>query len=101
MASGSLSSLVGMNTDEKLDIELIATSATLVSQVKLRDPTRGFEPKSTLRNFELVMGLRQNEPALLDKVNAWIDANIANGKLNAIYKKFHGVDLPEVMRGTS
>ena len=83
MASGSLSSLVGMNTDEKLDIELIATSATLVSQVKLRDPTRGFEPKSTLRNFELVMGLRQNEPALLDKMNAWIDVNIASGTLKA------------------
>lgn len=81
--------------------ELIATSATLVSQVKLRDPARGFEPKFTLRNFDLAMGLRQNEPALLDKVNTWIEANIANGKLNAIYKKFHGVDLPEVMRGTS
>ena len=35
------------------------------------------------------------------QVNARFDANIANGKLNAIYKKFHGVDLFEVMRGTN
>ena len=79
--------------------ELIATSATLVSQVAKRDPARAFEPKFILRNFDLAMGLRQNEPELLAKVNAWIDANLANGKLNAIYRKFHGVDLPPAMRG--
>lgn len=81
--------------------ELIATSATLVGQVKQRDPARGFEPKFVLRNFDLAIGMKQNEPALLEKVNAWIDTNIANGKLNAIYKKFHGVDLPPAMRGAA
>jgi len=39
------------------------------------------------------------EQPLLDKLNAWVTENVKNGKLNAIYKKFHGVDLPPDMRG--
>ena len=79
--------------------ELVATSATSVGQIALRAPARGFEVKFTLRNFDLAIGLRQGETQLLERVNAWIDANIANGRLNEIYKRFHGVDLPEAMRG--
>jgi len=33
------------------------------------------------------------------KLNEWVDANIKNGKLNAIYKKFYNVDLPPQFRG--
>jgi SH3-like domain-containing protein len=25
---------------------------------------------------------------------AWIEQNLANGKLRAVYKQFHGTDLP-------
>ena len=55
--------------------------------------------KFTIRNFDLAMGLRQGEAQLLEWVNAWIDANVANGRLNEIYRRFHGVDLPENLRG--
>lgn len=79
--------------------ELVATSATLVGQIAQRAPQRGFEVKFALRNFDLAMGLRQGETQLLERVNAWIDANVANGRLNEIYKRFHGVDLPENLRG--
>lgn len=80
--------------------EMVATSATLVAQIGQRIPAKNFEPKFVLRNFDLAMGLRQGETALMEKVNAWIDTNIRNGKLNAIYKKYHGAELPEHMRGT-
>lgn len=50
-------------------------------------------------NSRSLLGLRQGETALMEKANAWIDANLASGKLNAIYKKYHGTDLPEPMRG--
>ncbi len=79
--------------------ELVATSATIVAQIAQRAPQRGFEVKFTIRNFDLAMGLRQGEPQLLEWVNGWIEANVANGRLNEIYKRFHGVDLPENLRG--
>lgn len=79
--------------------DLVATSATIVGQIAQRAPQRGFEPKFTIRNFDLAMGLRQGETQLLEWVNAWIETNVANGRLNEIYKRFHGVDLPENLRG--
>jgi polar amino acid transport system substrate-binding protein len=34
-------------------------------------------------------------------VSDWVRANLKNGKLNAIYKKYHGNDLPDVvLKGT-
>lgn len=47
------------------------------------------------------MGVKKGEPRLVAKLNEWIAENIKNGKLNAIYKKYHGTDLPENMRGAS
>lgn len=43
----------------------------------------------------LAIGLRKNEPALKDKLDNWVRANLKNGELNTIYKQFHGVDLPQ------
>jgi polar amino acid transport system substrate-binding protein len=46
------------------------------------------------------MGVRKGATKFIDRVNAWIDTNTKNGKLNAIYKKFHGVDLPPELQGS-
>ncbi|NTJ11630.1 transporter substrate-binding domain-containing protein [Rhizobium lusitanum] len=75
--------------------KLIATSATLVKQVHDKNPTLAFEPKITIRVLNLAIGVRKNEPELLSKVNEWIVANLKNGKLNAIYQKYHGTPLPQ------
>lgn len=79
--------------------DCIATSATIVSQIGVKAPSRPFEPKVTITNFDLAIGVKKGEPKLLEKLNVWIEQNLKNGKLNAIYKKFHGTDLPENMRG--
>jgi polar amino acid transport system substrate-binding protein len=34
---------------------------------------------------------------MVAKLDEWVTANLKNGKLNAIYKKFHGSDLPAAM----
>ncbi|WP_428425108.1 hypothetical protein [Pararhizobium sp.] len=44
--------------------------------------------------FNLAIGVRKNEPELLAKLNEWVVANVRNGKLNAIYEKYHGAPLP-------
>jgi polar amino acid transport system substrate-binding protein len=78
--------------------DCIATSATIVNQIGVKAPARPFEPKVLITTFDLAIGLKKGEPKLMEKLNAWISDNLKNGKLNAIYKKFHGSELPENMR---
>jgi polar amino acid transport system substrate-binding protein len=42
----------------------------------------------------LAIGMRKDEPKLLAWVNDWVKTNLKNGKLAAIYKRYHGVDIP-------
>ena len=56
------------------------------------------EPKFLIRNFDLAIGVKKGEPKLLEKLNVWVTENLHNGKLNAIFKKYYGTDLPAEMR---
>lgn len=80
-------------------VDCVGTSATIINQIGVKNPARIFESKIPLATFDLAIGLKKGEPRLMDKLNAWIAENVKNGKLNAIYKKFHGVELPADMRG--
>jgi polar amino acid transport system substrate-binding protein len=80
--------------------DFVATSATIVNQIGVKNPQRPFEPKLPITTFDLAIGVKKGEPRLVAKLNEWVDANIKNGNLNAIYKKYHGTDLPESMRGS-
>ena len=78
--------------------DCVATSATIVNQIGVKNPARTFEPKVLIRTFDLAIGVRKGEPRLVEKLNEWISTNLKNGKLNEIYKKFHGSELPQEMR---
>ena len=43
------------------------------------------------------VGTHRDEARLLEEVNKWIAANLKNGKLDAIYKEYHGNGLPDVI----
>ncbi len=58
-------------------------------------PARQLEPKFVLRTFDLGVGMRKDEPKLMAWVNDWVRVNMKNGKLNEIFKKYHGADIPE------
>ena len=79
--------------------DCVASSATIVSQIAVKAPSRPFEPKVSITNFDLAIGVKKGEPKLIERLDAWVEQNLKNGKLNAIYKKFHGTDLPANMRG--
>src|SRR4051795_3932934 len=79
-------------------VDCVASSATIINQIGVKNPSRVFESRIPLATFDLAIGLKKGEPRLMDKLNAWITENVKNGKLNAIYKKFHGVELPPDMR---
>jgi polar amino acid transport system substrate-binding protein len=78
--------------------DCVATSDTIINQIGIKNPERPFEPKILIQNFDLAIGVRKGEPELVEKLNAWIATNLKNGKLNEIYKKFHGSELPSEMR---
>jgi len=79
--------------------DLFATGRAQVTAINSKNPGRQLEPKITLRTFLLAIGVRKGEPELLAWVNDWVKANLKNGKLNAINKAYHGVDLsPDVLK---
>jgi polar amino acid transport system substrate-binding protein len=77
--------------------DIFATSATLINQIDKKKAAPGFEPKFTIATFDLAIGVKKGEPKLIEHLNEWIAANLKNGKLNDIYKKFHGSSLPPEM----
>ena len=82
--------------------DLFATGRAQVININKKNPARELEPKVTLQTFYLAIGVRKGEPELLNWVNAWVKANLKNGKLNAINKAYHEVDLsPDVIKAGS
>lgn len=77
--------------------DIVATSVALVNQISTKNPQKPWEPKFVIRNFDLAIGIKQGEPRLLAKLNEWVAANLKNGKLSDIYKKYYGVALPAAM----
>lgn len=77
--------------------DIVATSVALVNQISSKSPQKPWEPKFVIRNFDLAIGIKQGEPRLLAKLNEWVAANLKNGKLSDIYKKYYGVALPASM----
>lgn len=81
--------------------KFVATSDTEVAAMNKKMGHDGLKSLFVLQNFDLAVGVKQGEPNLLAKVNAWVEANIKNGVLNKIHEKFYDAPLPEDMRGTS
>jgi len=58
------------------------------------DTQRQVEVKFVLDTFNLAVGVKKDETRLVEEVNKWIATNLKNGRLDAIYKKYHGNGLP-------
>lgn len=62
--------------------------------INQRSANKPFEAKLVIKQFPIAMGVKKGEAALLAKLNEWISANGRNGKLNAMYKKYHEIEVP-------
>ena len=69
--------------------DCVASSATIVNQIGVKNPARLFD-ESYDHQFRSRHRRPEGEPRLVEKLNEWITNNLKNGKLNEIYKKFHG-----------
>ncbi|CAN5799014.1 transporter substrate-binding domain-containing protein [soil metagenome] len=74
--------------------DILATARSLLPAISKKNPARTLEPKITMQTNYLAIGLRKDEPKLLAWINDWVRTNLKNGKLGAIYKQYHGVDIP-------
>ncbi len=75
--------------------DIFATAPSLLKTINEKNPAKQMEVKFVMKVNMLAVGFKKGETKLKDKVDAWVRTNLKNGKLNAIYKKFHGADLPD------
>jgi polar amino acid transport system substrate-binding protein len=75
-------------------IDIFSSTPSNLAEMQKRAPQRNLEMKFEQKDFDLGIAIQKNQPALKDWVDQWVRENLKNGKLNAIYKKYHGRDLP-------
>jgi len=80
-------------------VDIFSTAELLVAPIDKKNPARQVEVKFVLDTFKLAIGVKKDEKRLVEEVDKWILANLKNGKLDAIYKKYHGNGLPDVILG--
>ena len=61
---------------------------------RLQQSAQQFEPKVIVKTNLTGIGVRKGETRLKEKLDIWVRENVRNGKLNAIYRKYYGTDLP-------
>ena len=76
-------------------VDIFSTAELLVAPIDKKNPARQVEVKFVLDTFKLAVGVKKDETRLVEEVNKWILANLKNGRLNEIYKKYHGNALPD------
>ncbi len=74
--------------------QFVATAPSLLEEMNRQRSTAFIETKFVLQSTPYAIGLRKDGGKLKAYLDAWVARNLANGKINAIYKRFHGQDLP-------
>jgi len=75
-------------------VDVFSSTPSNMGEINKRAPGKNFELKFSQLDSGLGITMNKGEPKLKDWINAWVNTNIKSGKLNAIYKKYHGRDLP-------
>ncbi|MFC5523073.1 transporter substrate-binding domain-containing protein [Polaromonas jejuensis] len=70
--------------------DIVATSPAIVNAVLAKSPQKDLVTKFVMQTVPLGIGVRKNEPEFKTWLNDWVTKNTQNGKLTAIYKKYHG-----------
>lgn len=79
--------------------DIFATAPALLSAINQKAPAKQMEPKFELTAYMMGIGMRKGDIALKAKIDEWVKANLKNGHLNDIYKRFHHADLPASVLG--
>ena len=77
--------------------DIMISAPAQMADINARAPDKKLETKFVIRTNGYAVGIRKGDDTLRAAINAWIEKDLANGKLRAVYKHFHGVDLPAEM----
>jgi len=75
-------------------VQLVATGNVVAAAIIAKNPPKKPETKFLIKNSPCSIGLNQDEPKLLAKVNAILAQTKKDGELNAISVKWLGLPLP-------
>ncbi|KAF1047872.1 MAG: L-cystine-binding protein FliY [Herbaspirillum frisingense] len=75
-------------------VEVFSSTPSNLQEMQKKAPGKNLELKFEQKVFDLGIALNKNQPRLKDWIDNWVKTNMKNGKLNTIYKKYHGRDLP-------
>lgn len=75
---------------------LIATGNIVMATIAAQNPGAVPVEKLKIKNSPCYIGLNKNEPALMEAVNALIDAGLADGELDALSQKWFKMPLPDL-----
>ena len=76
-------------------VDAVATGNVVAAAIIEKNPPKRPEPKFLIKNSPCYVGMNENEPELMAKVNAIIAEAKSDGSLNAISEKWLGIPLPE------
>lgn len=78
-------------------VDATATGFLIPAQTNKLQPGANYEKKLSLGWQHIAIGMKRGNTDLLQWVNTFVYHTRNNGELNAIFKKFSGVDLPADM----
>lgn len=76
-------------------VDAVATGNVVAAAIIEKNPPKRPEPKFLIKNSPCYVGMNENEPELMAKVNEIIVEAKSDGSLNAISEKWLGIPLPE------
>lgn len=79
-------------------VDIVVQEPSVIKRVSEQNPAKEIEQKFVIAEFDVGIGMRKNDTALKDYIDAWVKSKLADGQLNEIYKKFQGVELSEKIR---
>jgi polar amino acid transport system substrate-binding protein len=79
-------------------IDLFSSTPSNLQEMQKKAPGKNLEMKFEQKAFDLGIAMNKNQPRLKEWIDNWVRTNQKNGKLNAIYKKYHGRDLPQAIQ---
>lgn len=77
-------------------VDGLCTPNALAAAIARQNPAKALETKFAIKDIPYAIGIRQNEPALEQWLNAWIDTNTKNGRLGKIYQQWIGTPMPDL-----
>lgn len=75
----------------------LASTLSDLAVIKAQNPLLDLDLKFVMKTYPMAVGVRKGEPDLVSWLDGWVQKNIENGKLNAIFVKRFGQPLPADM----